>query len=123
MPNPEAASACDAFCRDLMARGRRADAAAWILDENHRLGKMEWEASRRMVEKLARLGAAATYVCGLPIAECVVERSFYLVVELPSAASARAALLKEVNRVIWHAGHELEYFDDGQQFACLSLRS
>jgi hypothetical protein len=103
-----------------MAEGKCADAVTWIRSKKHTLGEMTWAASRRAVEKLVELGAVVVHACEIDSYEDQMENTGHLVVDLPTTSRARAALLKEIDRLARQQGFEGDP-DDGQRYAYVGL--
>lgn len=119
-PNPADAARIDAFCRDMMADGQRADAASWVKSSKHNLGELSNRASRGLVEKLARLGCPRIHACKIDTYEDACENTGHLVVELPTEAEPRQAVFREIGKIAAKHGFTGEP-DAGQTYAYLML--
>jgi hypothetical protein len=116
----------DAFCKKMMRNGQCEDAVEWIKTKNHTLGEMESGPSRRLVAKLVKLGALAIHACDVETDdlgdEGELQNTGHLLVELPSVAGRRAAILQEMDRLAQAQGFDDdETMDDGQRYAYVKL--
>jgi len=119
-PNPAAAAQIDTFCEKMMADGQRADAASWVKSSQHTLGELSSRASRGLVGKLARLGCQQIHACKIDAYDDGHENTGHLVVELPTDAQARQAVLREVGKIAARNGFTGDP-DAGQRYAYLML--
>jgi len=120
MPDTAKARELDHFCKELIGAGRCENAAQWVQSKGHTLGEMTPIASRRLVDKLVKLGAVVIHACKIDSYEHGRENTGHVVVELPSAAPARTALLKEIDRLARRQGYEGD-LDNGQKYAYVKL--
>jgi len=120
VPDPERARANDAFCLDLMGRGKGADAVDWVREKNHWLGEMSPAESRRLVKKFATLGCPNVFACEIFVEDDGDENTGHLVVELPQTPAERAKVLKAIARRAAAQGYCGDP-DDGQRYAYVKL--
>ncbi len=116
----EAARKLDEFCSALMTEGKCEDAASWIQNKNHTLGERDWCSSKRLVERLSKLGCVHIYACEIDCYDGVLENTGQLVMELPSESKVRSKVLKAINGLASQTGYDGP-FDDGQQYAFVKL--
>ena len=119
-PNPEKATQNDAFCRALMARGTRANAPEWLKEKSNTLGELTHHASKRLVARLQQRGCKQIHACDITTYDQLGSNTGHLVVELPDEAGARAAILRQVDRLAHEQGLSGD-FDDGQHYAYIKL--
>lgn len=117
--DPERAEAGDEFCRELMGRGRCADAIEWIAEKGHTLGERTPAASRQLVRRLVETGCPKVVACDIEV-EDGEENTGHLVVELPQGAAERAKVLKAIARMAARQGYRGDP-DDGQRYAYVKL--
>jgi hypothetical protein len=118
-PDPAAARQIDAFCAEMMGRGEREAAVAWIESPQHTLGELDHAASRRLVAKFARLGCKEIHACEIDHYEDLANTG-HLVVELPDQPNQRKAVFREISRLAELQGYSGD-FDDGQRYAYVKL--
>lgn len=118
-PDPEKGHQIDTFCLATMKRGKREDAVSWIESSRNSLGELSHAASRRLVAKLLRLGCKQIHACEIDDYDegC---NTGHVVVELPSEAERRKAILRELDRLASDQGYAGD-FDDGQHYAYIKL--
>jgi hypothetical protein len=120
VPDPSAAVQTDAFCRSMLETGRMAEARTWIESRDHTLGEYSHSQSRKIVDKLIRLGAKGLHVCDIDCYENGQENTGHLVVEFPDDPQNRKSLFREVDRLASLRGFQGE-FDNGQRYAYIKL--
>jgi hypothetical protein len=84
------------------------------------LGEYSHSNSRKIVEKLIRLGAKGLHVCDIDCCEDDQENTGHLVVEFPDDPETRKPLFREVDRLASLQGFEGD-FDNGQRYAYIKL--
>lgn len=123
MPNhladPEQARLIDEFCMSLMTQGEHADAIAWVEAPTHTLGELTNAGSKKLVQKLAKLGCESIHACDIDT-ENADANTGHLVVELPTDAPRRKRILREIERLAHQHGYEGD-LDDGQGYAYIKL--
>jgi hypothetical protein len=120
LPDPKGARKKDSFCRHLMANGTFADAQKWIKARNHTLGEMDHNASRRLVERMARLGAVHVFACEIDDYDGRGQNTGHVVVELPKGKASRFKFFAGMARIAESYGFAGD-LDDGQKYAYLKL--
>jgi hypothetical protein len=120
IPGQENAEKTNWFCRQLMANGLCADARIWVKNRNHTLGEMDHKASRRLVERLTRVGAFRIFACEINDYGERGENTGHLVVELPKDKALRPKLFKAIARLAEERGFAGDP-DDGQDYAYVKL--
>lgn len=118
-PNHEAAARTDSFCETMLQTGHHADAQLWIQSPGHTLGELTHTKSRNLVAKLIKVGAVQVTACDIDQYD-EEQNTGHLVVELPSEASRRTVVLREIDRLASQQGY-CGPMDDGQRFAYLKL--
>jgi hypothetical protein len=118
--DPTVAAQIDSFCKSMMEDGAHADAVEWIASPQHTLGEFTHGKSRKIVEKLLKVGAERVYACQIEPVEEEEENTGHLVVELPTGADERKAILREVDRLASEQGLHGD-MDNGQRYAYVKL--
>jgi hypothetical protein len=118
-PHPDVARKNDAFCSTVMEEGRRVDAVEWIQTKSHTLGVRNWSSSKRLVDRLSKVGCVNIYACEIDDYDDH-ENTGHLVIELPTEAPARRNVLKMIDRLAAETGYEGP-LDDGQRYAYVKL--
>jgi len=118
--DPTKLTEAELFCAMIMEKGRRANAIEWVQTPKHTLGEMDEEASRRLIAKLVRAGAAAIHACEIQSFDGDRQNTGHLVVELPTQAAVRLKLLKQLEHLARKGGYRGEA-DAGQQLAYVKL--
>jgi hypothetical protein len=120
VPDPNAAAQTDAFCRSMLETGKSADARTWIESTKHTLGEYPHSKSRKIVDKLIRLGAKRLHVCDIDCYDNDQENTGHLVVEFPDHPDTRKLVFREVDRLASLQGFQGE-FDNDQRYAYVKL--
>lgn len=118
--DPERASQIDKFCRERISAGRCADAQIWLRAPNHTLGEMNEAESRRLLKRLARLGAVRIFACEIEDYGERGQNTGHLVVELPKEEPSRSKLFGAIARIAESQGFDGDP-DDSQDYAYLKL--
>jgi hypothetical protein len=119
-PDAAAAARTDAFCTQLMQRGRCEDASSWIAAKQHSLGELSSAESRRLVAKLLKQGCPSVYACEIQDEGDGCENTGHLVLELPADPDPRKKTFQQIDRIAAKQGYHAD-FDDGQRYAYLKL--
>jgi len=120
VPDPNAAAQTDAFCRSMLETGKSADARTWIESIKHTLGEYPHSKSRKIVDKLIRLGAKRLHACDIDCYDNDQENTGHLVVEFPDDPESRKSLFREVDRLASLQGFQGD-FDNGQRYVYIKL--
>jgi hypothetical protein len=117
--DPEQARHIDEFCKSLMAQGEHADAITWVESPTHTLGELTNAGSKKLVQKLAKLGCESIHACDIETQNADANTG-HLVVELPTDAPRRKRILREIVRLAHQQGYEGDP-DDGQAYSYIKL--
>ena len=120
VPDRAAAAKTDAFCQSMLEKGKTANALTWIKSKKHTLGELSHSRSRKIIERLAELGAKRVLVCDVDQYDNGEENTGQLVVDLPKDSVKRKSLFREVDRLAAKQGFRGE-FDNGQQYVYVGL--
>jgi hypothetical protein len=120
VPDGTEAARTDAFCQSMLEKGKTANARTWIKSKEHTLGELSHARSRKLIERLAELGAKRMSVCDIDQYDNGEENTGHLVVELPKDSVKRKSLFCEVDRLAAKQGFRGE-FDNGQQYVYVGL--
>jgi hypothetical protein len=115
--DPAKLTEIDLFCAELMEQGEQANAVEWIQAGENTLGEMDHAESRKLIDKLLKLGAVAIFACEIDAQDA---NTGHLVVQLPPKSPARKALRRELARLAREQGCEGDP-EKGQQYAYVKL--
>lgn len=118
-PNPEVAARTDSFCETMLQTGHQEDAQQWIQSAGHTLGELSHVKSRNLVAKLLKIGAVRVTACDIDQYD-QEQNTGHLVVELPSEASSRKMVFREIDRLASQQGYRGD-MDNGQRYTYLKL--
>lgn len=118
--NPVEARKNDIFCEAMLQRGKTANADRWIQNYGNAIGEYGHKNSRKIIEKLIKLGCKQVFACEIHHYDNGQESSDNLVVELPIDAASRRQVFRALGRLAYEQGFEAD-FDDGQSFAYVKL--